>query len=232
MTNEKKLTVGQIIFTIFYLFLWPALFLFLSGDWFWIEGWIFGIWFLITTFTIITYMYVKDPALLAERYRKQGTGNQKKWDKYFFMAMAIVFIAWIILIPFESKRFEWTSDFPVILQYLGGVCLLISTFFLYRSFTDNTFLSPLIRIQTERKQQLVTTGVYSIIRHPMYLGGILMFVGAPLLLGSYFGISLGIIMTFFLAIRTVGEEKMMQVELDGYDDYKKKVKFRFIPFIW
>ena len=80
---DKKLTTGQFIFTVFYLLLWPALFLFISGDWFWIEGWIFGLWFLSTTTSIIFYMYVKDPALLAERFRKQGTGNQKTWDKIF-----------------------------------------------------------------------------------------------------------------------------------------------------
>lgn len=229
---NNKLSAGQIIFTVFYLFLWPAAFLFLSGNWLWVEGWLFGIWFLSTTTAIVIYMYIKDPALLVERYRKQGTGQQKGWDKYFFVAMGILFIAWIVLIPFEAVRFAWSPDYPDSLKFIGGAFLFVSTFFLYRSFSDNTFLSPLVRIQTERKQQLITTGVYGIVRHPMYLGGILMLVGAPLLMGSYIGIGLGFLITIILATRTIGEEKMMLEELEGYEAYKTKVKYRFVPFLW
>ena len=231
-SKNKKLTTGQLIFSIFYLLLWPTLFLFISGDWLWIEGWIFGFWFLATTITIMFYMYLKDPALLAERFRKQGTGNQKNWDKLFFLAMAIFFIGWIVFIPLDGKRYEWSKDFPIVLKYLGLTLLLLSSFFLYRSFADNTFLSPLIRIQTERKQQLVTTGVYGFVRHPMYLGGLLMFVGAPLLMGSYIGLGISVFLIISLAIRTLGEEKMMIDELEGYESYKQKVKFRFIPLVW
>ncbi|MGE5403238.1 MAG: methyltransferase family protein, partial [Candidatus Doudnabacteria bacterium] len=108
----------------------------------------------------------------------------------------------------------------------------ISLFFLYRSFTDNPFLSPLVRIQRERNHKVVTTGVYSFVRHPMYLGAILMFIGAPLLLGSMYGIMLGALLSLFLVIRIFGEEKMLIEELEGYVDYTKKVKYRLIPFIW
>ncbi len=229
---DKKLTTGQFIFTVFYLLLWPALFLFISGDWFWIEGWIFGLWFLSTTTSIIFYMYVKDPALLAERFRKQGTGNQKTWDKIFFLAMGVFFIGWIVFIPIDSKRYLWTKDFPMVLKYIGCMFLLLSSFFLYRSFADNTFLSPLVRIQAERNQQLVTKGVYGFVRHPMYLGGLLMFVGVPLLVGSYLGLSISVFLIISLAIRAIGEEKMMLEELEGYEQYKQKVKFRFFPHVW
>jgi protein-S-isoprenylcysteine O-methyltransferase Ste14 len=231
-TQKNKLSIGQIIFTILYLFLWPTLFLFISGDWFWIEGWIFSIWFIVLCFTTIIYLYRKDPELLAERYRKPGTANQKAWDKYVVSGLLIGFIAWIVIMPLDAKRYGWTTDFPLWLKILGGIGLILSFFFFYRSYTDNTFVSPLVRIQTERKQQVVSTGVYGFVRHPMYLGGILMFIGTPLLLGSYFGIALGLIITVLLAFRTLGEEQMMLKELDGYEEYKRKVKYRFIPLIW
>lgn len=231
-TQKNKLSIGQIIFTILYLFLWPTLFLFISGDWFWIEGWIFSIWFIVLCFTTIIYLYRKDPELLAERYRKPGTANQKAWDKYVVYGLLIGFIAWIVIMPLDAKRYGWTTDFPLWLKILGGIGLILSFFFFYRSYTDNTFVSPLVRIQTERKQQVVSTGVYGFVRHPMYLGGILMFIGTPLLLGSYFGIALGLIITVLLAFRTLGEEQMMLKELDGYEEYKRKVKYRFIPLIW
>jgi len=231
-TQKNKLSIGQIIFTILYLFLWPTLFLFISGDWFWIEGWIFSIWFIVLCFTTIIYLYRKDPELLAERYRKPGTANQKAWDKYVVYGLLIGFIAWIVIMPLDAKRYGWTTDFPLWLKILGGIGLILSFFFFYRSYADNTFVSPLVRIQTERKQQVVSTGVYGFVRHPMYLGGILMFIGTPLLLGSYFGIALGLIITVLLAFRTLGEEQMMLKELDGYEEYKRKVKYRFIPLIW
>lgn len=231
-TQKNKLSIGQIIFTILYLFLWPTLFLFISGDWFWIEGWIFSIWFIVLCFTTIIYLYRKDPELLAERYRKPGTANQKAWDKYVVYGLLIGFIAWIVIMPLDAKRYGWTTYFPLWLKILGGIGLILSFFFFYRSYTDNTFVSPLVRIQAERKQQVVSTGVYGFVRHPMYLGGILMFIGTPLLLGSYFGIALGLIITVLLAFRTLGEEQMMLKELDGYEEYKRKVKYRFIPLIW
>ena len=229
-TQKNKLSI--VIFTILYLFLWPTLFLFISGDWFWIEGWIFSIWFIVLCFTTIIYLYRKDPELLAERYRKPGTANQKAWDKYVVYGLLIGFIAWIVIMPLDAKRYGWTTYFPLWLKILGGIGLILSFFFFYRSYTDNTFVSPLVRIQTERKQQVVSTGVYGFVRHPMYLGGILMFIGTPLLLGSYFGIALGLIITVLLAFRTLGEEQMMLKELDGYEEYKRKVKYRFIPLIW
>ena len=231
-TENKKLTIGQIIFTLIYILIFPALLLFLSGDWAWIEGWIFSIWFIILCYTTIIFLYRKDPSLLAERYRKPGTGDQKGWDKYVVIGLVIGFTAWIIIMPLDAKRLEWTTNFPVWLKVIGMIELILSFFLFYRSYADNTFLSPLVRIQTERKQQVVTTGVYSFVRHPMYLGGILLFIGAPMLLGSAYGIILGFSMLFLLASRIIGEEKMLASELEGYTEYKKKVRHRLIPFVW
>jgi len=90
----------------------------------------------------------------------------------------------------------------------------------------------MIRIQAERKQYVVSTGVYGFVRHPTYLGAILQFIGAPLLLGSVFGVLTGATLIFLLAGRIIGEEKMLVNELEGYSDYKKKVRYRLIPYVW
>src|SRR5215470_10639067 len=226
-----KLTARQIVFTVIYLLFWPALFLFLSGDWSWTEGWIFSIWFLATTIAVSIYLYRKDPSLLAERYRKPGTGNQKPWDKAMLIMIMVLFLLWVVLIPLD-KRLGWTVQYPVALKYVGIIMLLLSSFFLFRAFTDNTFLSPLVRVQTERKQQLVTTGVYGFVRHPMYLGALFMFLGTPLLTGSSIGVGIGLLMVLLLAVRALGEEKMLMEEFQDYAAYKQKVRYRFIPFLW
>jgi protein-S-isoprenylcysteine O-methyltransferase Ste14 len=231
-TKNPKISIGKLFFTFVYVLIFPALLLFLSGDWLWVEGWLFSLWYAALCFASILYLYLNDPALLAERYKQPGTANQKGWDKYVVVGLFIGFIAWIIIMPLDAKRFGWTDFFPLGLKVLGGFALLLSSFFLYRSYTDNTFVSPLVRIQSERKQHVVSTGVYGFVRHPMYLGGGLLFVGAPLLMGSRYGIILGLILIFLLAGRITGEEKMLVDELEGYTDYQNKVKYRLIPFVW
>ncbi len=224
--------IGKIIFTLIYIMIYPTLILFLSGDWLWVEGWIFSIWLTTLCFTTIIYLYRKNPALLAERYRKPGTGDQKGWDKYVVYCLAVGFLGWIIIMPLDAKRFGWTTSFPLFLKILGGIELIFSFFLFFRAFADNAFLSPLVRVQTERKQEVVSTGVYGFVRHPMYLAALLLFTGSPLLMGSIYGLLFGLALTLLLAIRSLGEEKMLLNELEGYADYKKKVKYRLIPFIW
>lgn len=231
-TENSKISAGQILFAILYILSCPALVLLLSGDWHWLEGWIFAVWFVILSFSSLIYLYQRDPALLAERFKQPGTGNEKVWDQYFLYAFYILFWAWLIVMPLDAKRYEWTANFLIWVKSLGGIGLLFSSFLLYRSFTDNTFLSPLVRIQIERKQQVVSTGVYGFVRHPMYLGGILLFIGAPALLSSQYGVLIGAVFSLFLVARTIGEEKMLVAELEGYADYKTKVKYRLLPLVW
>ena len=206
--------------------------LFLLGDWFWTEGLIFSVWLLLLCYTTIIYLYRKDPSLLLERYQQPGTVNQKGWDKYVVIGLLVGFVTWIVIMPLDAKRFNWTTYHSLWLQLLGCIFLIFSFFFFLRSYTDNTFLSLLVRIQKERKQQVVTTGVYSIVRHPMYLGGSLLFVGVPMLLNSIYGLVVGFLLIFLLIFRIIGEEKMLSNEIEGYSEYKKNVKRRLIPFIW
>jgi protein-S-isoprenylcysteine O-methyltransferase Ste14 len=227
-----RLKTGKIIFTLFYLLSFPTLLLFLSGNWGWLEGWIFSLWLIVLCFVTIFYLYRNDPALLAERYKKPGFGNQKGWDKYLVYGLLFGFLFWIVIMPLDAERFGWTTFFPGWLKVLGATGLVVSFIFFYRSFADNTFLSPLVRIQTERQQQVVSNGVYGFVRHPMYLGGILMFIGAPLLLGSFYGVLAGVALSFLLVARIIGEENMLVRELEGYAHYQEKVNYRLIPFIW
>ncbi len=230
--TKNKVTAGRMIFAALYILAFPSLLLFLSGDWLWTEGWIWSLWFLTLSFGCVLYLYRKDPGLLAERFKKPGTGNQKKWDRYFVSALVVAFWGWMVLMPLDAKRYGWTGYFPLGLKILGGMGLLISSFLFYRTYSDNSFASPLVRVQKERKQKVVSTGVYGFVRHPMYLGGILLFMGSPLLLGSLYGFWFGIALSLMVAGRILGEEKMLIRDLKGYTAYQKKVKYRLIPYLW
>ena len=147
-------------------------------------------------------------------------------------ALFLGFLAWLVLMPLDARRFHWTHGWPLALETVGGALLMPSFFLFFRSFTDNTYLSPLVRIQEERKQQVVSTGVYAFVRHPMYLGAVLMFLGVPLVVGSLVGVLMGGALSLLLAGRIVGEERMLVKQLEGYEAYRTKVRYRLVPGVW
>ena len=232
-TENKKMKFGEFIFSsLSTVLIFPAVILLTSGNWLWLEGWIFSLWFDAMVLSNYIYLYQHDPALLAERSKTPGSDNQKQWDKYLLTGAYLMAFVWFIIMPLDAKRFGWSPTFPVWLKVLGGVALLPALYLIYRVTVENTFLSTLVRIQTERKQQVISTGVYGFVRHPLYLGVLLMLLGAPLLVGSIYGLIICLIAVFVLVGRIIGEEKMLVNELEGYEDYKKKVIYRLIPFVW
>lgn len=230
---NNKMTVGRFIFSsLITILIFPAVILFLSGDWLWLEGWIFSLWFDAMVLSNMMYLYWRDPALLAERSKAPGSDNQKQWDKYLIIGIYLWALVWFIIMPLDAKRFGWSPLFPVWLKVLGGVALLPALYLIYQATVENTYLSTLVRIQTDRKQHVISTGVYGFVRHPLYLGCLLMTLGAPLLLGSLYGFIIGFIGVIAVVGRIIGEENMLVNELEGYEEYKKKVTYRLVPFVW
>ncbi len=234
--NEKAVKTYSaaqfVVMCIVTAIVFPGVTLLLAGDWGWVEGWIFGLWFDAMMLSILIYTYLYDPALLAERSQLPGAGNQKRWDTYLMILILLIALLWLVILPLDAKRFGWSPTFPVWLKVLGGVALVPALYLIFRATTDNTFLSARVRIQTERKQHVISTGVYGFVRHPLYLGCLLMMVGAPLLVGSVWGLILTALGIVVLIARIIGEEHMLIDELAGYNDYKTKVKYRLIPFVW
>lgn len=222
----------KVVAAFLYILLFPALILVLGGDLAWIEAWVFGAWFLALSYGTILYLVRKDPALLEERFRRPGQGNQVGWDRYVVYGLVLGFTAWVVVMPLDARRFAWSPPFPPWLEAAGLALLLASAYLFFRSYADNPYLSALVRFQDERGQRVVSTGVYGFVRHPMYLGGVLMFVGAPLLLGSLWGIVVGLALTALLMARAVGEEALLTRELEGYREYTGRVRYRLVPRVW
>ena len=210
----------------------PIVLLWLSGDWGWIAGWIFGFWLSGFCIACIRYLYVHDPALLAERSRRPGTGGEPVWDQVAIVAIGVVFLAWFVIMPLDARRFHWSPDFPLGLKLMGLALLILGSTFMYRALVENTFASSMVRLQPERRQRVITSGVYRVVRHPMYMGAIAMMLGGPLLLSSRWGLAIAALMIVVLALRTLGEDRMLADRLEGYEAYRKQVRYRLIPWVW
>jgi protein-S-isoprenylcysteine O-methyltransferase Ste14 len=230
---KRKYSVGTFILgAIATAILPPLLVLLLAWNGRWIEGWIFGLWFSAMVVFNSTYMYLKDPALLSERTKMPGSDNQKGWDKFVESGALIMLLVWLIVIPLDAGRFHWSPAFPLWLKIIGGLMLIPAIYLIERTTMENTFLSTAVRIQSERKQHVISTGVYGFVRHPLYLGCVLMMFGAPLLTGSIYGLAIAAVGGFGLIGRILGEEKVLVNELEGYAEYRQKVRSRLIPLIW
>jgi protein-S-isoprenylcysteine O-methyltransferase Ste14 len=208
-----------------------GLLLWLSGDWRWVEGWIFGVWWVSLFAAILLWLRSRDAALLAERFRMPGTGGESRFDLAIFIGIKVCGLALIVVPPLDL-RFCWTPRLPLWCEVCGGILLLGGSFPFFRAFTDNTFASPLVRIQSERSQHVIDNGVYGVVRHPMYLGASLVFVGGAMLLGSISGLLLALGMAGLLVVRIFGEEKLLARDLEGYKEYLQKVRYRLVPHVW
>jgi len=212
--------------------MFPLIILGAGGNWRWVEGWLFALWFDVMVLANMTYLYFKDPALLAERRKRPGSDNQKGWDAVMLSGIYVVAMAWLVIVPLDAARFHWSPAFPIWLKTVGGLMLLPALYLIQRATMENTYLSTLVRIQDDRGHQVVSTGVYGFVRHPLYLGCLLMMLGAPLLVGSVAGLLISGLATVGLAARIQGEEQMLQTELKGYAEYERKVRYRLIPYVW
>ncbi|HEY3037412.1 MAG TPA: isoprenylcysteine carboxylmethyltransferase family protein [Pyrinomonadaceae bacterium] len=234
MTNTApaKAPLWQLIFSFFYLLLFPVILFFLSGDWRWMEGWIFSIGFFLLSYATVLYLYVKDPALLNERFGPPVQKGQKSWDKILLFLFFPGFLVWFVIMPLDARRFRWSPEFPLWIKIVGALLFVLAFIVLFSALKENTFAAPVVKMQKERGQKVISTGLYGIVRHPMYSGGGLLFIGGALLLGSVYGLVLGLLIILLLVVRSMGEEEMLRKELDGYDEYMKRVKWRLIPYVF
>jgi len=203
----------------------------LSGDWRWVEGWIFGVWWVSFAAVILLWLRSRDAALYTERFRMPGSGGESRSDLAILIGLKACFFAYLV-VPRLDARFGWTARLPLWCEVCGGILLLGGSLPFFRAFTDNTFASQLVRIQTERGQHVIDTGVYGFVRHPMYLGASLVFIGGAVLLGSISGLVLGLAIVGLIVVRIFGEEKLLARDLEGYKEYLQKVRYRLVPHVW
>lgn len=189
---------------------------------FW-EAWIFWSGFSVLTLFISIYFFKKSPELLSRRMQYKEKETTRKPPAF----LNLFFLCYVI--PGLDFRFHW-SNVPVLLVIAANAIVFLGYIFIILVFKENSYASTII--QVEKEQRAITTGPYAIVRHPMYLGLLLMILLAPLALGSYWAIIPALLCIPMNVLRIIGEEEVLLRELTGYKDYCLKTRYRLIPLIW
>ena len=220
-----KLFLEAIIKFLFGIVLVGLLIFLPAGTLSYFNGWLFmGVLFIPMLIAGIIMM-IKNPKLLANRL----DAKEKQNDQNLVIKLSgLMFVAGFIVAGLDY-RFKWIVISPIVSYVFSGIFLLGYVLWAI-VLKQNTYLSRNIKV--EEGQKVVSTGLYKIVRHPMYTATLVVFLSMPLILGSLISFFIFLLYPILIIIRIIGEEKLLEKELEGYIEYKKKVKYRLIPFIW
>lgn len=224
-SNNRPLLIKVLIRFVLAIILLGLIFFLPAGSLKFWEAWVyFGILFIPMIFVLI-YLLKKDPELLERRMKmKEKEEPQKVFIK---LSLLVFFIAFII--PGFDYRFEW-SNVLFIVVIIADLFIFIGYLLFFLVLKENTYASRIIEV--EKGQKVISTGPYAIIRHPMYVAVLMMYVLSPLALGSYWAILAILPLPVLVIFRIKNEEKILIDKLPGYREYTQKVKYRLIPYIW
>jgi protein-S-isoprenylcysteine O-methyltransferase Ste14 len=206
-----------------------GLFLFVPAGtlYFW-QAWVYSIVFFVSSATITFYIWKNDPALL-ERRSEIGVVEEKENKQKIIQGFAYIGFILILVIPALDHRLGW-SNVPFFIVILGNILVIAGLYLYFLVLKENTFASATIEITNDQK--VISTGPYSLVRHPMYLGALIMLFGTPIALGSWWGLIVVVLYVFALVTRLLDEEKFLSKNLQGYDEYRQIVRYRLIPLLW
>jgi protein-S-isoprenylcysteine O-methyltransferase Ste14 len=189
------------------------------------NGWLYLVTMLILVSFAFVYLNKHDPELLKKRMQI----HEKQKEQKLYVKLSIVLLIVTFIIPGLDFRFGW-SQAPLWVVIAATIVFVLSYIMFLIVMIQNSYASRVIEIQ--KGQKLIDTGLYSFVRHPMYLAATIMYLAMMLVLGSYYALIPMIFLPVLLAYRIINEEKLLIKELPGYKEYTKKVKYRLIPFVW
>jgi protein-S-isoprenylcysteine O-methyltransferase Ste14 len=192
------------------------------------QAWSFLAVYFASSLAITLYLMKKDPKLLARRMSGGPTAEKEPTQKIIMLFTSLGFIG-LIVFPALDHRFAW-SHVPPYVVLAGDVLIALGFLGIFFVFRENTFSSSTIEITPDQK--VISTGPYALVRHPMYAGALIMLVGIPMALGSWWGLLVIVAMMPALIWRLFDEETFLVRNLPGYVEYQKHVPYRLIPLVW
>ena len=222
----NKNVVRRIVNVVIVFLLQGVILFVASGTLHWNWAW----FFIFVQIVILLINYTILPKKVIEE-RGGEKKNVKKWDK-ILIGFSIIPSLGVYIISGLDYRFSWSPYLKPIIHIISLIILLLASMLFTWSMVSNKFFSTMVRIQKELGHTIAAEGPYKYVRHPGYVGYILMILATPFALGSLYAlIASALVMTIFF-IRTALEDKTLMTELEGYEEYSRKVKYRLIPFIW
>lgn len=225
---SPKIWVGL---TIMHLLI-PLVLLISAWDLCWWQGWFYSTLIVIAGLGSRMWGEKRHPGLLAERGKFEKAQDIKSWDKVLSPLMAVSMTFPLIIVAGLDHQFGWSLVFPTWLNIFGFILIVLGYTFAGWALAENRFFSSVVRIQKDRGHIVCDSGPYRVVRHPGYAGNLLALPGIVLALGSVWTIIPVIVALIITVIRTTLEDKTLQEELPGYQDYVSRVRYRLIPGIF
>lgn len=228
----RSIPMGQVLGGVARVALMPVVFLVPAGRLWWPEAWALCGLYVAFAVVVVVVLAREDPDLLRERMKASPVQRgQAGWDAVLMVGMGVTGLALLVLPGLDAVRFGW-SEVPLWVELVGFALhppLLAWTVWVMRT---NSWLARVVKIDEERGHQVVTTGPYAVVRHPMYAGVLPLLVAMPLALGSWWSLIPAGAMGALLVVRTALEDRMLHDALDGYPEYAAKTRYRLVPGIW
>jgi protein-S-isoprenylcysteine O-methyltransferase Ste14 len=193
------------------------------------QGWLFVGTLSVSSALVTIYMALFDQHLLESRLRAGPTAETTSAQKAIVAVGMLVFVPAIVIMVLDH-RLGWSPPVSAWLSILGDASGVLGVFIYFLVIKENRYAASTVKVA--QHQAVVSTGPYAIVRHPMYAGAILVLVGAPLALGSWWGLLATPLFIAWFAWRLLNEEEFLRTNLPGYDDYTRKVRYRLAPHIW
>ena len=229
--TNRTFTLKVIVQLLIVVVIMPLLPLLISRVWDWWEAWIYAV---ISTVGFILSRALaakRHPDILQERARSMELQDAKSWDRILAPVMALGSVV-ILIVAGLDKLYGWTSPFSTMVKIVAFVVILLGYVLGTWALMENRFFSGVVRIQTDRGHQVVTTGPYRFIRHPGYVGVLWTYFALPLFLDSLWALIPAVLTLAASILRTALEDKTLQAELPGYKEYAQRTKYRLFPGIW
>ena len=224
--QERKSLIRKILIRFSFLPLVLALLIFLpAGTFNYWQVYVYCGILVVPIIFVLFYFLKNDPKFLERRTKAK---EKEKQQIHIAILSTLIFLAGFI-IPGLDHRFGWSSV-PMNIVLLADLIILLGYLIIFFVFKQNSYASRIIEVDEEQK--VISTGLYSIVRHPMYVGVLIMYIPTPLALGSYWGLIPFALLPLSLALRILNEEKVLSENLPGYKEYCQKTRYRLIPYIW